>query len=277
MTARELLQQAISLLEKAACDSPRLDAELLLMFVLGINQTALIIRMQEGVAQDAEQHFKQLLSRRQQREPIAYILGEKEFWSRSFHVSSDVLIPRPETEHLIEQLLQQFPDTSKPYQFCDIGTGSGCIAITLACEYPQSHVIATDISTKALVIAKDNALRHGVSDRMSFQQGDMYAALNAQSTQLDAIVSNPPYVTQTEMSSLETELNFEPRHALTDEKNGLYYLDILLQQGSIYLKNHGIMIVETGCCGLPKTPDSLTLIHHYHDLAGLLRGGVYQN
>ncbi|MDQ7000421.1 MAG: peptide chain release factor N(5)-glutamine methyltransferase, partial [Mariprofundus sp.] len=126
-TIRELLHDAGRRLKNAGCDAPRLDAELLLMHVWSIDRTDLIIRSGDAVPESVETSFRDLVERRCCREPLAYILGEKEFWSRSFQVTADVLIPRPETEHLIDAVLQLFPDKNGHYHFCDIGTGSGCI------------------------------------------------------------------------------------------------------------------------------------------------------
>jgi release factor glutamine methyltransferase len=276
MNTRELLQQATALLTDAGCDAPRLDAELLLKQAWNIDKTALIIRMPDEVPGDVTEKFWPLLSRRQQREPIAYILGEKEFWSRPFRVNPDVLIPRPETEHLIEELLKLYPDQQQAYRFCDIGTGSGCIACTLACEFPNAEIIATDISKYTLELAKSNAKNLHVDKRIAFKQGDMFAALNQEIEPFDAIVSNPPYVSQTEMEALEPELSFEPRGALTDENNGHTYLSILFNECKSWLKPEGHLIVETGICGLPSAPDFLQKLDDYNDLAGIQRGGIYR-
>jgi len=275
MNSRELLQRATNLLKDANCDSPRLDAELLLMHAWGINKTTLIINMNDPVPEQVEKKISPLLSRRQKREPIAYILGEKEFWSRPFHVDSRVLIPRPETEHLIEALLGLYPDRKRNYRFCDIGTGSGCIACTLACEFPNTEIIATDISQAALEVAKSNAENLHVSERMTFKSGDMFAALDPETAPFDVIVSNPPYVSKEEMKTLEPELAYEPRGALTDEKNGHIYLSILFDACKSWLKPGGHLIVETGICGLPATPSHLKQIKHYDDLAGIKRGAIY--
>ncbi|MDQ6995926.1 MAG: peptide chain release factor N(5)-glutamine methyltransferase, partial [Mariprofundus sp.] len=221
--------------------------------------------------------FEPLLQRRINREPLAYITGEKEFWSRRFHVTPDVLIPRPETEHLIEAVLEHFPDRSGHYRFCDIGTGSACIAVTLACEFPNARIIATDISDAALHIAARNAKAHAVDQRIIFRQGDMLAALRPQYGLLDAIISNPPYVAESEMDALEKELALEPRQALTDELDGLHYLTTILRDGPAYLQAGAYIILETGLCGLPDTPKHLTFEQPIHDLASHLRGGIYRN
>jgi len=280
-SSRQLLQDATNALKKAGCDSPRLDAELLLMRAWSITRTDLIIRSHDPVPEAIQQHFETLLQRRIQRQPLAYILGEKEFWSRLFQVNADVLIPRPETEHLIEATLNAFPDQQAKLLFCDIGTGSGCIAITLACEYPNARIIATDISDAALDIAKSNAVTHHVDQRILFKQGDMLAALQSDDgahdvQPFDAIISNPPYVAEFEMADLEQELSHEPRHALTDEGDGLRYLKKILDDGPAHLQRHGLIILETGPCGLPSHPATVCFEGLIHDLAGHPRGGIYK-
>jgi len=275
MNTRELLRQAAVQLKLAGCDAPRLDAELLLMHIWHISRTDVIVRVHDMVPEAVEKDFKRLLQRRMHREPLAYIIGKKEFWSRSFRVTPDVLIPRPETEHLIEAVLERFPDRSGDYRFCDIGAGSGCIAVTLACEYPRAIVVATDISGAALDVARRNAEQLGVLGRMVFRQGDMLAALRPGDGPFDAIISNPPYVAEHEMEGLEQELAQEPRHALTDEQDGLKYLTMILGDSPAHLQSAGYIMLETGLCGLPDTPDLLTREQIIHDLAGHLRGAVY--
>jgi len=275
MKTNRLLQQARLQLQAAGCDAPQLDAELLLMFAWKVRRTDLIIRAHDPVPASIAADFETYINRRANREPLAYIVGEKEFWSRSFHVCPDVLIPRPETEHLIEAVLQVCPDRNGGYHFCDIGTGSGCIAITLACEYPNAHIVATDLSGAALQVARQNANTHQVSQRISFCQGDMFAAI-ADSSGFHAIISNPPYVSEAEMHGLEQELAQEPRSALTDEQDGLSFLATILRNGPHYLQPNGHIILETGLCGLPATPDTLNYQQPIIDLAGQLRGGIYQ-
>jgi len=276
MNVRDCLQQAVYQLTEAGCESPRLDAELLLMHAWEISKTALIIHMHDQLPAPIRDRFNQLIQRRSKREPVAYIIQEKEFWSRRFHVDARVLVPRPETEHLIEEILKLFPDRSAPYRFCDIGTGSGCIACTLACEYPNAEIVATDISNDSLEVAKMNASHLEVDSRIIFLSGDMYSALNEDTGPFDAIVSNPPYVSREEMGSLEPELAYEPRHALTDEHNGHYYLSILFDESRNWLSEGGHLIVETGICGLPQSPSYLHPIEEYKDLAGIKRGGIFR-
>jgi len=275
MTTRQLLADATGKLEDAGCGTPRIDAEVLLMHAWDIDKARLVIRMDDQPNSEVIHTFQTMVQRRQKREPVAYITGEKEFWSRGFHVSPEVLVPRPETEHLIEAVLEKYPDQGVPCRFCDIGTGSGCIAVTLACEYPQAEVIATDISDTALSIAQGNAKRHGVEDRVSFHHGDLFEPLINTDKAFDAIVCNPPYVARDEYSQLEPELNFEPRTALTDEADGLRYLGQLIELAPAYLKPDGRLIVETGLCGLPEGSSAMQLEQKIFDLAGILRGGIY--
>lgn len=274
MLARDLLLQSSKKLEQAGCDAPRLDAELLLMHAWGCSRTDIFTRSQVQVPADIVSRYSALLKRRQRREPLAHITGEKEFWSRRFIVGPDVLVPRPETEHLIEAMLGSFPDRNQALHFCDIGTGSGCIAITLACEYPHAHITATDISSAALEIAKKNATLHKVLDRIEFILGDMLTPLGG--IQFDALISNPPYVALAEMDELDKELGFEPRHALTDESDGLQFLQCLADNAPAFLNGGGLLVVETGPCGLPVPAASLKLQQKIYDLAGHLRAAVYQ-
>jgi len=276
MTARELLAQAAATLHAAGCDTPRLDAELLLMHAWEISRTGLIMRMPDMVPDSVGQRFTAMLAQRQQRVPVAYITGNKEFWSHDFIVTPDVLVPRPETEHLIEELLQLYPDQNGPWHFCDIGTGSGCIAVTLASEYPNAHITATDISEQSLAVAQRNAERHHVDARITFRCGDMFSALLPSDGPFDAIVSNPPYVAEDEMAALAPELMHEPYHALTDSRDGLHYLELLVRHAPEHLRAHGHLIVETGLCGLPEGTATMPLLCSFEDLAGRLRGGVYK-
>ena len=275
MTPRHLLAEASAQLK--TCATPKLDAELLLCHTLNKDRSWLIAHADDVLDEATLNDFNTLLARRIRREPIAYITGEKEFWSRSFQVNPDVLIPRPETEHLIEAVQGSFPDPQAAYSFCDIGTGSGCIAITLACEYPKARIVATDISSQAISVARRNAERHAVSDRITFVQGDMFAALTKDTASFDAIISNPPYVAQHEMSGLEAELDFEPLHALSDGQDGLSFLRLLVEEAGDWLCTNGLLVVETGVCGLPDGVQDMHLQQRITDLAGHLRGAIYRH
>lgn len=274
-TLKDTLRDASLLLRHAGCGSFRLDAEVLWMHVSGQSKTDIIIHAYEPVPANHYATYMRAINRRQQREPVAYITGEKEFWSRSFAVNSDVLIPRPETEHTIEWVQTHYPESSRPWYFADVGTGSGCIAITLACEYPQAHILACDISASAIRTAEANAIRHGVNERIHFIVADLLSACSKHQP-FDAIVSNPPYVSAEEMQQLAPELSHEPQHALTDHADGLQCMRILLEQASPLLKTGGKLCVETGPCGYIKAPTyPMQLDSTYCDLAGHVRGAIY--
>jgi release factor glutamine methyltransferase len=272
---KRLLSEATNELKAAGCPTPRLDAEVLLMHACRLTRSQLIASLNDGVSQKEALHYRELIARRKKREPVAYLVGEKEFWSRSFLVNPDVLVPRPETEHLIETMLNHFPATEDEYCFCDIGTGSGCIAITLACEFPHARIIGTDISMAALKVARKNAERHGVLERICFQKADMLTGINDRTPRLDAIIANPPYVSIDEYPGLAPELRFEPRQALTDKDDGLKYLRILLDQAADRLKPGGILVLEAGLAGLPPITPAWLEVKEIRDLASRLRGGVY--
>ncbi|MDX8389985.1 MAG: peptide chain release factor N(5)-glutamine methyltransferase [Mariprofundaceae bacterium] len=275
--AHEFLLLSTRELQQFGCDSARLDAELLLMFAWQIeNKSTLILKMYDPLPSSIQQQATELIRRRKNREPVAYIMGEKEFFSRTFQLTPAVLIPRPETEHLIESVLERFPDQSGHYRFCDIGTGSGIIATTLACEYPHAQVIATDISNDALQIAEANAVHHQVATQITCHQGDLLSALPDDEAPFHAIISNPPYIAIDVYKKLEPELHFEPRHSLTDEADGLQLLKRLVSTAPKHLFSDGLLIVETGLCGLPDSSVEMQLIHQGKDLAGHLRYGIYQ-
>lgn len=275
MIYRQLLQEGAEALQRAGCDTPVLDAELLLAHALGVSRSELWMQMHQDADEQVRAHFLQLVERRQKREPMAYILGEKEFWSLPFFVTPSVLIPRPESEHLIEAFLKQFPEREQPLNICDLGTGSGCLAVTLATLYPRASVTACDIDPRALAIAKRNAERHRVADRIAFRQGDLFAALAADPSPFDALITNPPYLTLAEYQSAPPELAYEPRHALTDNSCDLRLMRRILAEAPSFVRKGGCVVMECGQRGLPPSPIGLRLVEKITDLAGHLRGGIF--
>ncbi|MDQ6964530.1 MAG: peptide chain release factor N(5)-glutamine methyltransferase [Mariprofundales bacterium] len=266
-------------LRNAGCSSEPLDARLLLQQATDLDQLALITAMESHIGSEQLTALETMVERRCQREPIAYILGYRHFWRHRFKSDRRALIPRPETEHLIETLLTLFPDKRAPLRLCDIATGSGCLAISIALEYPNATVVATDISTDALALAAHNCQQLDATEQITLLQGDLLAALPECSAPFDAIISNPPYVSSEEMDDLEPELSYEPTIALTDGGDGLSLLRQLLQDSPHHLHNRGYLLAETGVCGLPPLTDEtpLTLKEEIIDLAGRLRGGVWQH
>jgi release factor glutamine methyltransferase len=182
--------------------------------------------------------------RRRKREPVAYILGEREFYRRSFEVTPAVLIPRPDTETLIERALEILPAGSTA-RLLDLCTGSGAIAITLAAERPELHVTATDLSAAALDVARRNAERHGAMARCEFLEGDLFAPLPAAS-RFELIVANPPYVPEPEIATLQPEIQHEPRLALAAGDDGLSHLERLCAAAQSFLTPAGALLFEVG-------------------------------
>jgi release factor glutamine methyltransferase len=235
-----LLYQATSRLNKTS-DTPALDAELLLCAVCGIDRSA-VTRDQSLVLTNRQRDFfSTLINRRAAGEPIAYLLQRKEFWSQELLVSPEVLIPRPETELLVEQALEHLPD--QPCNVADLGTGSGAIALAIATERPNVQVTATDISQSALEVAMKNAVRLGVQN-VTFRQGDWFMPLADQHYRL--IVSNPPYVRVGD-PRLEVGTLYEPVDALLSGYDGLDALRVICAAARPYLDHQGVLILEHAC------------------------------
>ena len=247
MTIRELLQQAIPQLADAGVDTPRLDAELLLTHLLNQTRGWLWAHADDAVPDETVAEFERLLARRLRREPLPYILGEWEFYGRSFLVTPDVLIPRPETELLVELVLA-WARRHDARLIADVGTGSGAIAITLAAEMPSLRVVAIDLSPAALTVARRNAERLGVSERIEFLPGDLLQPLrDASRGPLDAIAANLPYIAAEEYPQLMPEVrDYEPSQALLAEECGLALIRRLIQESSGVLKSHGLLALEAG-------------------------------
>jgi len=241
-TYASLLQAAAARLAAAGIDSPRLDAEVLLAATLGIDRTRLYGRLRERTAPDCESSFASALARRAAGEPVAYLVGQREFWSLPFTVTPDVLIPRPETELLIETCCRLASELSAPF-ICDLGTGSGCIAVALARELPRARLIATDISSAALALARHNAMAHAVSDRIVFVRGDLLAPFRGTAC-FDLIVSNPPYVAENE--PLPPGVDREPAGALRAGRDGLDIIRRLVTDAPARLRPGGWLLSEIG-------------------------------
>jgi release factor glutamine methyltransferase len=240
----EILRQAETLLFKNNVDSPRLSAQILLAKVLGISRLELLLDPSRSVEQRDRQAFDLLLDRRAAKEPVAYLVGSKEFYGLDFQVDRRVLIPRPETEEMIEHVCKEF-DTRSHFVFADLGTGSGVLAVTLAHLFPQAGGVAVDIASGALQVARLNALRHGVAGRLLMIQGDFLTPFPPSC--LDLVVSNPPYVTEEEYAALSTEVaGFEPQRALVAGKEGLDCLRPIEIEARKTLKPGGTLWAEIG-------------------------------
>jgi release factor glutamine methyltransferase len=251
-TVASVLSEAEAVLSAQTIDTARLDAEVLLGSVLGVDRAGVFSRLAQPLSSSQCHEFWRLIQRRAKHEPLQYITGVREFWSLEFRVTPDVLIPRPETEILVETVLQLLSQTPslKPQassRLLDIGTGSGCIAITLAKELPQAELWAVDISPAALAVARENAQRHGVEDRIRFLQGDVFAPLSNAALLFDVIVSNPPYIARPEFTMLQPEVSaWEPRAALDGGIDGLDFYRRLVKEGQSYLRSGGWLVLELG-------------------------------
>jgi release factor glutamine methyltransferase len=235
-----LLKSAEQILKSNDIPEPETDAEVLLADVLNVKRGQLPLIRTNPVSPDSFNKYKNYISKRITRQPVAYILGKTEFMGLDFIVTEDVLIPRQETEILVEEVLNRIK-INKYSEILDMCTGSGCIAVSAA-KYANVYVTASDISLKAADVARKNAEINNVSDRINFIAGDMF--FNIPAKKFDIIVSNPPYIAEKEFNKLEKELSFEPRNALVADEDGLFFYRRIAQNSKKYLNQNGLIIVE---------------------------------
>ncbi len=265
MMMHAYLGQAAQRLQAVAIAEAALEAEIILMHVLCIDRTRLFLDDYPLNSAQIDQ-LDMIMARRLTHEPLAYIIGEKEFWSRPFFVNADVLIPRPETEILIELVLQQYGGKSNGLEILDLGVGSGVIAVTLALELINAQVYGIDISPAALMVARRNVSRHGASKDVNLICSDWLKALQAK-RKFDLIVSNPPYVAVAIKDELQPELAFEPQHALYSGADGMDSIRILAGKISRYLRSGGWLYMEIGAEQADNVLDIFTSLHDYDQLA----------
>ena len=278
-TVGRLLTWTADFLKKSGSPSPRLDAEVLLATARQCERIALYTAFEEVVADDVRSAFRDLVKRRAAGTPVAYLVGKKEFYSLSFRVTPDVLIPRPETEHLVVaavDLLAALPADAHPL-VADVGTGSGAIAVALAKHATSARITATDISPAALDVARQNAADHGVSERIEFLQTDLLEKLPPK-RQLDLVVSNPPYIGLQEEATLAPQVrDHEPRLALFAGPNGTEIIARLIPQAAERLKGGGYLLMEvspliaTAVVELVRQSNAYEAAVILKDLAGLAR------
>jgi release factor glutamine methyltransferase len=276
-TIRTALLKGRQFLLAAGVESASLDAEVLLADVLGAEKTELYLKIETPLKIEDERRFWERLHRRARREPVAYITGQKEFWSVDFVVAPDVLIPRPETELLVEVALEYLkPIRSKtPPKILDLGTGSGAIAVSLAKEGLDARLWAVDISSSALEIARVNGNRHVEAGRIKFLQGDLFEPVRAEKNVFDLIVSNPPYIRTGELATLAPDIrDWEPRTALDGGADGMDYYRRIVGEAHYFLSSGGALVLEISAdvsqavvdlftdCGCYQPPSV------YADLAG---------
>lgn len=223
-------------------DNPRLDAEVLLSHILCRDRLYLYVHYDQPLSVEELAAFRECVRKRAARVPVAYITGEKEFFGLTFSVSPAVLVPRPETELLVETVVKRLAGKSAP-RIVDLGTGSGAITVSVLTQLPQATAVAVDISAAALAVAQTNAKRHAVAERVEWKQGDFWQPVSGL---FDAIVSNPPYIPAADVRALAPEVQNEPVLALDGGLDGLDYYRRLLSDGDAYLAPGGFIAVEIG-------------------------------
>ena len=243
-TVLDLVEWTENYFRESGITTPRLDAEVLLGFVLQKSRLQLYLSFEMPVFPDHLSVFRQLVQRRKEHTPVSYLTNHREFMSIDFYVDSRVLIPRPETEILVEYVLDR-TSTHGPVSLVDIGTGSGAIAVSLAFNRPEWYIVATDISIDALAVAETNATRH--QTQIEFRSGDMLSTLESVDNKFDWIVSNPPYISSQDYKILPPDVrNFEPKLALASPPDGLQLIRILIESAPNYLKPNGRLAIEIG-------------------------------
>lgn len=278
-TVRRVLEWTTQHLKSHGSDTPRLDAEILLAHARNCPRIALYTQFDEPLSDPVRARMRELVQRRAKFEPVAYLVGHREFFSLDFVVTSDVLIPRPDTETLVMSAL----DAAKPFvqpKILDLCTGSGCVAISIAKNCPSASVTATDLSEPALNVARQNAEKHQVESRMEFHQGDLFAALPPEA-RFEVIVSNPPYVRTDELADLSTNtLKYEPRGALDGGPDGLDLVRRIVAAAASWLEPGGSLFFEISpeqgseVVRLLEQQRQFTEIRLIKDLAGRPRVGA---
>ena len=271
----QLLIEATRLLQEEGLDTPRLDAELLLGHVLGLTRAQIHAHPDRRLDATELDRYRELIERRRQHEPVAYIIGHKEFYGLDFYVDRRVLIPRPETELLVEKELEIGRAASRPLTIADVGTGCGAIAISLAMHLPQAIIYALDASPEALEVAALNRRRHSVERRVHLLQGDLLSPLPEH---VDLIVANLPYVSSAEWEQLPWAITaYEPRSALDGGPDGLDAIRCLLAQARPHLKPQTTILLEIGATqgatvtNLARHHFSTATVEVVQDFAGLDR------
>ncbi len=252
-TILKLLEWTTSYFKSHDIDSPRATAEILLAHILKLKRIDLYLRHDQPLISDELLQFKAFIKRRIKREPVAYIVGVKEFWSMDFAVTEDVLIPRPETECLVETSLGLLPEDSNsdpnnpPMRILELGTGSGAVILALASMETKHLFFASDLSIKAVLIAKQNAKHHGLDKTVNFFCADWFTPLKVVRHQFDMIISNPPYIPTQVVSQLQPEISkYEPISALDGNEDGLRCFRHIINNAHVYLNRQGSLVLEIG-------------------------------
>ncbi|KIX15904.1 peptide chain release factor N(5)-glutamine methyltransferase [Dethiosulfatarculus sandiegensis] len=276
-TITGLTSWATDYLAKYKVESPRLSAELMLAKVLNCQRVDLYLRFDQPLTEAELAGFKALLLRRRIHEPMAYILGQREFYGLEFKVGPGVLIPRPETEHLVEKALECLEGVPAP-QILDLCTGSGAVALALASEVENATVLGVDLSPEALEYAQLNAGEFGFTDRVSFLKGDLFQPVDPGQGFFELITANPPYVSEREWQELSPQVrDYEPRLALAAERHGLAVIERIIKGAATFLRPQGWLLIEMGqgqaekALALCRTSGAYESSETVNDLAGIPR------
>lgn len=267
-TCLEILNQAVEKLKLAGIDRPRTNAELLLSAVLNKSKADLYLNKDRILTSDEIEKFNQFIEERISHKPVQYIVGTVEFFGLEFQVDERVLIPRPETETLVEVVIEQLKNKEKS-KIIDLGTGSGAIAISLAKNLKEVFVYATDVSKDALEVAKENALKNKVENQIEFLCGDLFEPLKNKNLegQIDCVVSNPPYVSKSEFENLPKEIkDYEPIVALQSEGEGVFFHKSIIENSINFLKKDGLLVLETAFGQAEKVADLIRQSGNYNDI-----------
>jgi release factor glutamine methyltransferase len=271
---REALHSAISALTSAHVGSPRLNSETLLMFTLSCDRAYLFAHPERQLTPQEKINYQEAIAQRAMGIPTQYITGHQEFWGMDLIVSPAVLIPRPETEHVVEAVLSLSPGAG--LRIIDVGTGSGCIALALAKELPLAEIHAADTSPAALEVARANAARHGLESRIQFHQTDLLQGFEPNA--FDLVVSNPPYVGESEEDEVQLEVRkHEPRNAVFAGPTGVEVIERLIPQAHVALKPGGFLIMEmsgTIAEAVKRLLKGWTEVRVINDLQGIPRVAV---
>jgi release factor glutamine methyltransferase len=280
MTIAEAILYASGKLTAAGIPTARLDAEVLLSDILKKDRVWLIAHDNDTLAGAGQTLFEDAINRRSRREPLQYITGKQEFWGLDFQVTPDVLIPRPETELIVERAIGFVKKAGSQPTILDLCTGSGCIAISLAKELGDTRIFAVDTSSRALAVARGNARKHGVSDRIRFLEGDLFEPLGELDLRgrVDVITANPPYIRSDDLPRLQPEVrDYEPEIALRAGPDGTEIQHRIVENAPGFLKKNGVLIMEMGMGQAPalktmvENTGSYAAIEIFKDLAGIER------
>lgn len=283
MTVREAIKWGLEELHKAGISSPQADVEQILMHILKCSRKDILVKIDRKLSPEELKAFRDHISRRSQREPLQYITGTVEFYGLQFKIEKGVFIPRPETEFLVETILESEPIRYKDQEkieMIDLCTGSGCVAIAVAAKVKNIFIKAVDISRNAIKLAKYNAMLHKVEDRIEFIVGDLFSPLDRRKykEQIDIISVNPPYVSSVEMEYLQPEIRqHEPLKALYGGPHGLDFYRRIIHEAYLYLRSGGILVMEAGYRQsqdieiLIQQTSKYTNISWKYDLAGIKR------